>query len=245
MRSPLRTRTAAILAVLALMLAACGGSGGSAGGTPAPTSPSIDTPAAAAAAIKARTPWFDGIDALDPNVIGADRYWEARPLDGASPPSGWTVTFTVGWGDCQAGCIDRHTWTWRVVRDGTLTFDTEAGSALTEDVLAGLRGSATVRGVGGRVGAGPTCPVERPGDPTCAARMVAGAVLVIRGSGGAEVARVTTDGSGLFRIALPAGDYTLEPQPVEGLMGTAPPMPFSVAEGPPAFLDVVYDTGIR
>ena len=41
------------------------------------------------------------------------------------------------------------------------------------------------------------------------------------------------------------GDYTLEPQPVEGLMGTAQPMPFTVADGAVTWLDVAYDTGIR
>ena len=93
--------------------------------------------------------------------------------------------------------------------------------------------------------AGPTCPVERPGDPNCAARPVAGAELVVRGPGGQEVARVTTDGSGLFRIGLPPGDYTLEPQAVRGLMGSRPPTPFTVVAGREATFPVQYDTGIR
>jgi len=75
--------------------------------------------------------------------------------------------------------------------------------------------------------------------------MVAGAVLLVRDGGSKEVARVTADASGLFRLSLPAGDYTLEPQPVEGLMGTAQPMPFTVADGTVTWLDVAYDTGIR
>jgi hypothetical protein len=75
--------------------------------------------------------------------------------------------------------------------------------------------------------------------------MVAGAVLVFRDGSGKEVASYTTDGSGLFRLGLPAGEYTLEPQPVEGLMGTAQPMPFTVADGVVTWLDVAYDTGIR
>ncbi len=65
------------------------------------------------------------------------------------------------------------------------------------------------------------------------------------GAGGAEVARFTTDATGLFRLGLLPGDYTLVPQPVEGLMGTAAPMPFTVTDGDETFLDVGYDTGIR
>ncbi len=243
MRTPNRSTSIVLLPLLAaLLVAACGGTGSS----PTPTaSAPVDTPEAAAAAVKARIPLFDRIGPLDPNVIGADRWWEAVPLDAATPPAGWAITFTAGWGDCQAGCIDRHTWTWNVARDGTLTFVAEAGSMPTEEILAGLRGAATGTGAGGRVVAGPTCPVEQPNDPACAPRMVADAVLVVRDGAGKEVTRTTTDGSGLFRLALAPGEYVLEPQAVEGLMGTAQPLPFTVTDGGPAWLDVAYDTGIR
>ena len=40
--------------------------------------------------------------------------------------------------------------------------------------------------------------------------------------------------------------YTLTPQPVNGLLGTAPPLKFTVsATGSSVGLDVTYDTGIR
>ena len=61
----------------------------------------------------------------------------------------------------------------------------------------------------------------------------------------AEVASFTTDGSGLFRIALPPGDYTLEAGPVEGYMSAPGPAPFTVTGGAETWLDVPYDTGIR
>jgi hypothetical protein len=99
--------------------------------------------------------------------------------------------------------------------------------------------------VAGQVTAGPTCPVENPNLPDCNARPVAGAVLVVKGAGGVEVARYTTDATGQFRIGLLPGDYTLEAQPVEGLMGTPAAMPFTVLDGSETFLDVHYDTGIR
>ena len=239
MRTPARPLGLWLFA--ALLLAGCGGA--ASGSSPSPST--LDSPEAAAAAVQARTPLFDGFGPLAQDVIGQDRWWEAEPLDTATPPSGWAITFTAGWGDCQAGCIDRHRWTWNVRRDGTTEFVAEAGPMLTPEILVGLHGQAKGPGAGGRVVAGPTCPVERPDAPTCAPRMVAGAVLVVRTGSGAEIARLTTDGSGLFRLGLEAGDYTLEPQPVEGLMGTAAPMPFTVGDGGLAWLDVGYDTGIR
>ena len=145
-------------------------------------------------------PLFDTFGIQNPDMIGQASFFTAEPADG-----GWRVTFETGWGDCPAGCIDRHTWTWDVAEDGTITFVGEDGSPLAPEQLAALQASAQNRtGVAGRATGGPTCPVEQPGDPSCAGRMVSGAALVVRGADGTEVARFTTDGSGLFRIALPA-----------------------------------------
>ncbi|HEX7472435.1 MAG TPA: carboxypeptidase regulatory-like domain-containing protein [Candidatus Limnocylindrales bacterium] len=101
--------------------------------------------------------------------------------------------------------------------------------------------------VSGLAHAGPTCPVVRPGDSSCADRPVAGAVLVVTTAAGTEVARATSAADGTFSVALPPGDYVLVPQPVTGLLGTARPVPFHAqADGAaPAPLDVAYDTGIR
>jgi len=255
MLTTVRPRVIALASLLlgAVVVAGCTGSGATPnatpgatpGATPAPTPGAVDTPEAAVAAIQARTPLFDGIGPQRKDMIGQDRWWEAQPGDGTTPPTGWTIRFTVGWGDCPSGCIDRHGWTWNVTHDGTVTFVAEDGSPLAAQVLAGLRATAKGPGAGGRVFAGPTCPVERPDDPSCAPRMVANAVLVVKDAAGAEVLRSTMDGSGLFRWSLKAGDYTLEAQPLEGLMGTPAPMPFTVADGALTWLDVSYDTGIR
>jgi len=103
--------------------------------------------------------------------------------------------------------------------------------------------------IAGRALAGPVCPVERvPPDPACADRPVAGAVIVVRGAAGAEVARVTTAADGTFLVAVPGGgSWTVEPQPVEGLMGTAPAVVVNVPDAPGAWVaaDAAYDTGIR
>ena len=101
----------------------------------------------------------------------------------------------------------------------------------------------------GRAVAGPVCPVERvPPDPACADRPVGGAVMVIRDAGGAEVARATTAPDGTFLVGVPgAGPWTVEPQAVDGLLGTAPATVVAVVDAPSAWtaVDVAYDTGIR
>lgn len=126
---------------------------------------------------------------------------------------------------------------------------TGASASLTPSASSGAPSavSATFR-VGGVATAGPVCPVERPGDPACAPRTVAGAILIVTDGSGSEVARVTTGADGRFELSLSAGDYILVPQPFKGLMGTARSIPFSVgATGAPtpAPLQVEYDTGIR
>jgi hypothetical protein len=102
----------------------------------------------------------------------------------------------------------------------------------------------TVRGL---VTAGPTCPVlTDPPDPSCADRPVEGAVLAVTTPDGTEVTNVSSDADGTFALRLAPGTYRLVPQPVEGLMGTAEAVDFTVvADAPPIELSVAYDTGIR
>ncbi|MCA1588390.1 MAG: carboxypeptidase-like regulatory domain-containing protein [Chloroflexi bacterium] len=98
----------------------------------------------------------------------------------------------------------------------------------------------------GKVVAGPVCPVVRdPPDPGCADRPVPDATLMIEAAGGGDAVPVTSDEGGLFEIYLPPGDYVLEPQPVDGLMGTAAAQPFQIEANRTIELSVVYDTGIR
>jgi len=101
--------------------------------------------------------------------------------------------------------------------------------------------------VTGIVLAGPTCPVVRdPPDPACEDRPVAGAEIVVVDVQGQEVARASSDAEGQFSLALAAGEYQLVPQPVDGLLGTASPMPIVVVEGEPLEpVTFLYDTGIR
>jgi hypothetical protein len=233
---------AAALALVAV-LAACTSS--APGATQGPSTGTAGTADAALAAIRARTPWFDGVGPKDANTIGQAAWWTATPSDAGTPPASWDVTIEVGWGDCPAGCIDRHQWHWTVTRDGTVTFRSETGPALPADQEAQLAAAATSSGIGGHATAGPVCPVERPNDPACDPRSVDGAVLLVKDSGGTEIARFTTDASGLFRFALPAGSYRFEPQPVSGLMGGAKPASVDVTDGKLSIVPADYDTGIR
>ncbi|GBD84070.1 hypothetical protein BMS3Abin02_00456 [bacterium BMS3Abin02] len=98
--------------------------------------------------------------------------------------------------------------------------------------------------VEGYVHAGPTCPtMQEPPDPDCADRPVPNAEVIVWGPADNEVARAKTDAQGRFRLELPAGSYILVPQPVKGLLGTAPMQDFIVPGA--GLLDVAYDTGIR
>ena len=99
----------------------------------------------------------------------------------------------------------------------------------------------------GQVLTGPTCPVVRvPPDPGCEDRPVADAEIVIVDAQGEEVARTRTDAAGAFTVSVPAGEYQLVPQPVEGLMGTASAISVTVVGGEdPEPVTIVHDTGIR
>lgn len=174
---------------------------------------------------------FAGIQPRNSDLIGQASWYEV-----AESADGWRVQVYKGWGDCPAGCINHHGWTFEVTRAGAVRLLSEEG-----DPVAGETG---IRGV---VVAGPTCAVVTdPPDPDCADRPVAGAVLVILDADGGEVARVTSAADGTFAVALAPGAYRLVPQPVEGLMGTASQLDVLVEMGePPGELAIAYDTGIR
>ena len=95
--------------------------------------------------------------------------------------------------------------------------------------------------------AGPTCPVETdPPDPDCAPRPVADASIIVSAAdGGGVVAQGTTDAEGRLTLAVPAGDYVVTPEPVEGLMAAPGPVLVSVLAGVTTEVPVGYDTGIR
>lgn len=196
----------------------------------APSAGQVTTEAEAVALVLDQAPQFADLTPKDPNLIGQAGWYEVTDIDG-----GWQVVVRIGWGDCPAGCISEHIWTYEVQTDGSVRLVSEDGDPYpATSTLSGL------------VTAGPTCPVvTEPPDPSCADRPVAGAVIVIEGPGGSEVARATTDAQGRFTADLAPGNYKLVPQDVEGLMGTATPQEVSLNVGEPTEVAVSYDTGIR
>ena len=101
-------------------------------------------------------------------------------------------------------------------------------------------------GISGTATAGPVCPVEKnPPDPSCAPRPIVGATIVIRDGSGAQVAVAISKADGTYFVALPPGAYVVDPQPVQGLMGTAAKQPATVTSGSITDVPLDYDTGIR
>ena len=94
--------------------------------------------------------------------------------------------------------------------------------------------------------AGPVCPVETdPPLPECAPRPVEMAEIVVMDADGVVVGRGTTDADGTVTIDVPAGELTLAPQPVAGLLGTAPEIMITLRQGQVLQMSADYDTGIR
>ena len=119
-----------------------------------------------------------------------------------------------------------------------------AGGSSSSQVPANSPGAEA--GIAGHATAGPVCPVEKnPPDPSCAPRPVAGAVVVIRATAGAEVKQATTAVDGTFFVAVPPGGYLVEAQPANGLMGTPGPQNVTVTAGARSTIELSYDTGIR
>jgi len=211
----------------------------------------VDTPEEAVAAVVAMDPRFTGIEPFNPDLIGQSSWYKVMPASGVGA---YIVQIRIGWGDCQAGCIDEHLWSFAVLPDGTVNLQSESGDAIPPDAFPQPAGTGQTGGGqtgGGQTGiagvatAGPTCPVETIGDPACAPRPVADATIVVVDGSGAEVARTSTRADGAFFIAVPAGDYTVRGEPVQGLMGTPEPTAVSVSEGSASQIQLGYDTGIR
>ena len=91
--------------------------------------------------------------------------------------------------------------------------------------------------------AGLTCPVERPGDPACAPRPVAGTIEFRQGN--RVVATATIDSVGRFTAELPIGNFTVTVDVGTNVFPVCTPVEVVVAEGSAATVEVQCDTGIR
>ena len=211
-------------------------------GSPSPATVVVTTPEQAIAQVILAEPRLTGIKPYDAGTIGQASWYKVTPASGVGA---FVVNVRVGWGDCQAGCINKHTWVYAVTPNGDVSVVSESGDPVPP--RAWPSASATGRtGIGGAATAGPICPVEKnPPDPSCAPRDVAGAVVVIRSASGSEVARATTGADGSFFAAVAPGTYVVEAQPANGLLGTPGPQNVVVTAGATSTIDLDYDTGIR
>ena len=201
MRAPFAVRLAAMLGFIVVAAGACAG-GAASGASSTPATGIVDTPEAAIGRVVAEEPRLGGIQPFDSGMIGQSSWYAAEP---APNGDGYVVTVRVGWGDCEAGCIDAHEWVFEVSRGGSVSVASEAGPDVPADAWPSPAGDGRT-GIEGVALAGPVCPVETvPPDPACAARPVAAATVVIRDAGGAEVARSVTAADGSFFVELPAG----------------------------------------
>lgn len=130
-----QTRRFSALIALALLIAAV---------APARVSASesislpIDSPAEAHQAVLAAGAPFGDFIFLESGLIGASQYFEVKGEPGSSAT--WVVIYTYGWGDCQAGCISRHTFVYLVDPvTGDATLDRQEGDELPADAPEALR----------------------------------------------------------------------------------------------------------
>jgi hypothetical protein len=251
----------ATLLVIAILVAACGAPAASISPTPSSVpspdpSPGASSPvptpsptpvptgrvtsaAQAAALVFASDARFGQMMPLIPDLIGQSTWYEAS----AEADGGFSVRITTGSGDCQAGCIDRHTWSYLVTAEGEITLVGEEGEDIDLPPVAGGDAPATISLT---LVAGPTCPVEQvPADPSCAPRPVAGAEVILRDPSGTEVERAISDDEGKVSFEVSPGAYYVEPQPAEGLMGVPEPVAFAVGGSDSVGLPLTYETGIR
>jgi hypothetical protein len=237
---------------LAIVIVATVAAGCAAGG-PAPSSPRSSPPPGgpvvtegdAVARVIAVEPRFTGITARDPDLIGQAAWYEVMPASGVGA---FIVTMRIGWGDCPAGCIDEHTWTYAVGPDGSVRLQSERGAPVPAAAWPSPSDATAASDTGIRITAvsGPTCPVERfPPDPACAAKPVAGATILIGDASGQPTGMVVTDDAGQAFADLAAGTYTVSAQGSAGFMSGPEPQQVLVEDGSITELTLSYDTGIR
>lgn len=100
--------------------------------------------------------------------------------------------------------------------------------------------------IAGDVVAGPTCPVERAGDP-CPPAVVKNREVDIQTQAGTTTATTTTDVNGRFSVAVPPGSYVVRVKIVQGQVGMRQITPgdVTVIANQTTTVHIELDTGIR
>jgi hypothetical protein len=92
----------------------------------------VTSPDEAAQRVIALDPHFTGLQPKNPDLIGACCFYEAT-----TTADGYQVNVELGWGDCPAGCINRHRWSYSVAPDGSTTLLSETGEPVPSNFPAG------------------------------------------------------------------------------------------------------------
>jgi hypothetical protein len=233
------------MAVLMLVAACAGAAAPSSSPAPSFDGGPVTTEEQAIARVVAHEPRLAGIVKRDPDMIGQSSWYEVTPASGVGA---FIVTVRIGWGDCQAGCIDEHTWVYAVSPDGNVTLQSEGGGTVPDSAWPGGGGEDPDRtGIIVTAVAGPTCPVETiPPDPACAPRPVPDTLIDITDGTGRQVARQSTDGTGTSFFELPPGVYAVTVADTgEGFFGIPEAQKVEVVAGAVAPVTIAFDTGIR
>ncbi len=236
-----------LAAAAVLSLAACGvGAAPTASPRPSasPAGGPVTTEADALARVIAHEPRFTGIRPRDPGMIGQSSWYEVTPASGVGA---FIVSMRVGWGDCQAGCIDEHTWLYAVAPDGTVTLQSEGGAAVPPAAFPSPGGGdGTGTGIQVIAVAGPTCPVETvPPDPACAPKPVPNVTVIVMDAAGAVQKKVVLDAAGQGFLDLQPGGYVVNAEGVAGFMNGPEAQRVTVEDGRITEVTLAFDTGIR
>ncbi len=103
--------------------------------------------------------------------------------------------------------------------------------------------SDSIGRVSGHALAGPTCPVELPGDPNCQPNPVQGSVQFSQGED--VVSSISLDAEGGFAAEVPAGTYTVTVDTGDTPFPVCTPVDVEVQADADAVVDISCDTGIR
>ena len=113
-------------------------------------------------------------------------------------------------------------------------------ASLSSASATALTRAARASGVFGTITAGPTCPVEQPGQQ-CESTASHADVWATRHGDSATVASTTSDGNGSYHLALGPGTYDLYAK--AGM--SCQPVTVTVESGRTSQADISCDTGIR
>ncbi len=128
-------RSTFAVVALVLIVAGCGASVPVV--SPSPPSSLVTLPEDALARVITTEPRLTGIAPLDPDAVGQASWYEVAPASGVGA---FVVSVRIGWGDCQAGCIDEHTWVYAVRPDGTVSVVSESGPPVPADAWPNASG---------------------------------------------------------------------------------------------------------